>query len=91
MNQQTDDKEAAKIDDTVSQSELSEPLGTSADPEPTNIWLNTVSCRLEIRLDFDNDRHHAVMVDGPYNTERLAQALITLAHNIMRDPYLRRT
>lgn len=64
-------------------------LGTSKDPKPTKIWLNTICGSLEIRLEFDNDRHHAVMLEKPHNAKHLAHALVNLANNIMKDPHLK--
>lgn len=43
----------------------------------------------EIRLDFDNDRHHAVMVRYPYTNEHLCEALRALENNLRNDPHLK--
>jgi hypothetical protein len=65
-------------------------------PKMTRLWHNEIGGppsfrRLELRIDFDNDRHHAVQVEPPYSVSEVAMALHTLARNIANDPKLRST
>ena len=61
----------------------------------TKIYLNTVDGveaegirELQLRADFNNDRHHLVVIRYPHGTVELADALHSLAANIMRDKEL---
>ena len=64
-------------------------------PKLTKLWHNEINAptyyRVELRADFDNDRHHAVLVDEPHGPEELARALTVLARRIAGDPKLRPT
>lgn len=61
----------------------------SAKPKPTRLWINDFEGRLELRADFDNDRHHARYVEPPHSVEQFAEALHLLAAQVMSDPNLR--
>lgn len=50
------------------------------------IWLDL---EMVLRIDFDNDRHHAVAIDYPYDAECVAKALMWAAHSVFNDPYLK--
>lgn len=54
-------------------------------PAVTEIWLNDVDGHKEIRVDFSNDRHHAMMIESPYDKEAVARAFEQIAVNIRRD------
>lgn len=54
-------------------------------PKLTEIWLNNVQGYRELRVDFDNDRHHAMMIEPPYDKEAVARAFEQIAANIRRD------
>lgn len=54
-------------------------------PAVTEIWLNDVDGLNEIRVDFSNDRHHAMMIEAPHDKEAVAMAFERLAANIRRD------
>lgn len=43
----------------------------------------------ELRVSFDNDRHHAVIISHPHTADKLAEALITLAMNLRKDHHLK--
>lgn len=57
-------------------------------PELTKLWINEFEDRKEIRADFSNDRHHAVLISQPHRIDQVADALMTLARNIALDPHL---
>jgi len=59
----------------------------------TKVWLHkfdygTFDSGMELRVDFSNDRHHAVMVNPPFSAKELNDALLLLARNIINDPHL---
>lgn len=54
-------------------------------PAVTEIWLNNLDDRKEIRVDFSNDRHHAMVIEAPYDKEAVARAFEKIAANIRRD------
>ena len=64
-------------------------------PKLVRIWNNELDTpgyfRLELRADFDNDRHHAVAVAEPHGPLELARALERLAAQIATDPHLQAT
>lgn len=64
-------------------------------PKLTKLWHNEIDTpaqyRVELRADFDNDRHHAVLVEEPHGPMELARALDRLARQIATDPHLRPT
>ena len=64
-------------------------------PKLTRFWNNELDTpgyfRVELRADFDNDRHHAVVVAEPHGPHELARALETLAAQIATDPHLQPT
>ncbi len=55
----------------------------------TKLWHNEMmlptGMSVELRADFDNDRHHAVLVRPPHGPMELAQALDMLARQIAND------
>lgn len=57
-------------------------------PNLTKLWIREFDGRKEIRADFDNDRHHAVMIESPHRIYQVANALMILARNIAQDPHL---
>jgi hypothetical protein len=43
-----------------------------------DVWLNIIDnkyCKYEIRIDWDNDRHHAVAIPYPYDANMVVEAL----------------
>jgi hypothetical protein len=42
----------------------------------------------ELRIDFSNDRHHAVLIDSPCDRESLIKALLRLTAALKSDPHL---
>lgn len=64
---------------------------TERQPELTKLWVNEFEDRKEIRADFTNDRHHAVMIEQPHSIDQVANALMAIARNILLDPHLRLT
>lgn len=57
--------------------------------EITRIQIIEYERTKEIRADFSNDRHHSVVIIHPHRIENVANALMTLARQIMADPELR--
>lgn len=61
-------------------------------PKITKLWHNKIALpsgdRLELRVDFSNDRHHAVSVEPPHGPMDLVRALDMLARQIATDPHL---
>lgn len=62
-------------------------------PKLINIWLETrpkksKSGQVFIRLDWDNDRHHAIRVHPPYDKKELVKALYNALVLIKHDPNL---
>lgn len=60
-------------------------------PEVTNLWINdTFKHRgyVELRISFDNDRHHAVKIEEPYDAASLIQSLIIMVHQLETDDNL---
>lgn len=57
-------------------------------PEVSRIWFNR-SVRKDIphefRLDWDNDRHHGVKINPPYDRDEVVKALRTMAVLIDND------
>jgi hypothetical protein len=58
-------------------------------PRITKIWICDFSDRSEIRVDFDNDRHFAALIEQPESQRNIADAFIRIAHMIARDPHLK--
>ena len=52
-------------------------------------WQLSSGLQVELRADFDNDRHHAVLVEPPHGPIELAKGLNRLAAQIATDPHLR--
>lgn len=65
----------------------------ATNPKLRKIWLDDWAVngtpRLQLRADFSNDRHHAVLVAEPHGPRELALALHALAAQIVDDPHLR--
>jgi hypothetical protein len=59
------------------------------EPKLEKIWLGEVKGQKTIRLDWDNDRHHEVMISGQADVGRTVEALLSLARLIGKDPHLR--
>ena len=57
-------------------------------PKITDIWMNELSSWIEIRVDWSNDRHHAVVLPSPYDKQRVCQALKDLSTLILHDSNL---
>lgn len=60
-------------------------------PEIERIWINVISARQglsELRLDWDNDRHHAIRIEPPFGREEVARAFESATHLIMTDDNL---
>ena len=43
---------------------------------------------IELRISFDNDRHHAVIIQYPYHVEQVATAFRRVADNMIHDIHL---
>ena len=57
--------------------------------ELTKLFISeSLGGQKEISADFNNDRHHFVMIHHPHGIKQVADALRDLAINIMADPYL---
>jgi len=57
-----------------------------ATPKIEKIWLNEMPVSgVELRLDWDNDRHHAVVVSYPFGAKQVADAMVSAAQLINRD------
>ena len=57
-------------------------------PEISDIWLNKSPLGFEIMLDWDNDRHHASIVEPPYGAEQVHRAFVRLLGIISNDSHL---
>ena len=59
-------------------------------PKIVNLWIEkkTEHGKYRLQIDFDNDRHHLVFIQYPFETQEVAKALNLLARNIMMDPQL---
>jgi hypothetical protein len=61
-------------------------------PVIEKIWLNdkcSMADRMEIRVDWSNDRHHAFTIRPPYGEKQVANALIILSGLISSDEHLK--
>jgi hypothetical protein len=59
-------------------------------PKIEKIWLNTrTDDVLELRFDWDNNRHHGIAIEYPSEAKQVADALETALRLINRDPHLR--
>ncbi len=56
--------------------------------EMTKIWLEEFEGEQALRADFSNDRHYRVAIQFPGLADQVAQALLSLASLIGRDPLL---
>jgi hypothetical protein len=52
------------------------------------IWINEFKDRRELRMDWSNDRHHAVEISHPCGPDQVAKALQDMARLVFRDPHL---
>ena len=68
-------------------------IGDAMKPVIENIWLSREmdGRPLELRLDWNNGRHHAATIPDPKDKFRVAQALKEMAGLILRDIYLDET
>lgn len=48
------------------------------------IWINKVIDRTELRIDWDNDRHQAIMLDGT-DPESVKEGLLKAAHLLNKE------
>lgn len=59
-------------------------------PHLEKIWQGAGPNKMpSIRLDWSNDRHHEIVIQGWTCVDDVADALISLAHLIKNDPNLR--
>lgn len=58
-------------------------------PKLERLWMGEVKGQKTIRLDWDNDRHHEVMISGRADVDRTVEALLQLARLIGNDKHLR--
>lgn len=54
-------------------------------PTLTNIWLNKYQGLLELRADFNNNRHYAISIKPPGTAIQVAYALDELNDLILSD------
>lgn len=59
-----------------------------SEPKINNTWMSVTSMEKQIRLDWSNDRHHAVVIDPPYGKHEMVAALRRMAELIEADEYL---
>jgi hypothetical protein len=57
-------------------------------PKLEKIYMGEVCGQKTIRLDWDNNRHHEVMISGQADVDRTVDALMLLARLIGNDPHL---
>jgi hypothetical protein len=55
------------------------------------IWISSVDGRQELRLDWSNDRHHAMPITPPASPREVAMALYDLAYMVKQDPVFLQT
>ncbi len=63
-------------------------------PSLKRIWFideRPVHSNVEIRIDWDNDRHHAVFVEPPFDNIEVISALIQAKYLISTDPHLEKS
>ena len=54
------------------------------------MWINeSINRGNELRVDWSNDRHHAVVIKHPGGSYEVAEAFRDMAMLIFQDPYLR--
>lgn len=62
-------------------------------PALKKLWLNDSrphgGNNVEIRFDWDNDRHHAVRIDPPFGRDEVERALESSRRLILRDHKLK--
>lgn len=52
------------------------------------IWINEFEGRQELRFDWSNDRHHAVLIQPPHGADQVARALSDASWLIGGDQHL---
>ena len=59
-------------------------------PHLEKIWQGEGPLKMKsIRLDWSNDRHHEVVIQGKGTVDDVRNALLSLAHLVGNDPNLR--
>jgi hypothetical protein len=58
-------------------------------PKLKKLWMGECGGQKTIRLDWDNDRHHVVMINGCADVDCTVDALLSLVGLIRNDPHLR--
>lgn len=53
------------------------------------VWIDAFNSQHELRLDWSNDRHHAVAIKHPGGPNEVADALRSLARLVYTDQKLR--
>lgn len=61
----------------------------SGTPKIINAWMSVTRDCKEIKLDWGNDRHHAVAIESPYTSKEVAEALRITVRLIEQDELLR--
>lgn len=51
----------------------------------TDFWVNKIGSRMELRIDFDNDRHHAVLFEPGDSRDLVVKKLRLAAEQIQHD------
>jgi|GEM_PF-4586242 len=58
-----------------------------------NIWINEFvkeeDVERTIRVDWSNDRHHAVRINQPHGKDEIIEALSRLIYLLAQDPHLK--
>ena len=58
---------------------------TSVDTRDSSIWFSDRKRHTELRLNFDNDRHHVMPLEEGITPEQVVTRLIILARSIEKD------
>lgn len=58
-------------------------------PRLTRLWMDDFHDRKTIRLDWDNDRHHAIAIEGRVTVDDVRTALLEAARMIGNDRILK--
>lgn len=58
-------------------------------PKIEKIWINHIQDRMELRVDWSNDRHHSAQILPPYGVEEVSRALQVMSVEIRHDLALR--
>lgn len=59
------------------------------EPRLNRVWMDDFHDRKAIRLDWNNDRHHAIAIGGWGTANDVREALLEAACIIGNDPHLR--